>query len=540
MTVSTDFKLSIYQQGLIEFMNNPDEKNAICNAVAGSGKSTTLLYVALSLQNQGIDLNDMKIVVFGKQNSLDLIAKFGQHWKNSICTLHSLGYSFCKEILGEIKKVDADKYRQISKELGYLGTKKNPGILIETSAIGDESQFFKLYDLARHQLVTFEFNETDLLIEQLKELVIHYNLDKIYNFELIGKAMQEINLKGLNLAKTENILDYNDMIYLPTAAYPFWMSNWFTRYKYTLIDECQDLNPCQTQMSLHLADRLLYVGDPRQSIYGFAGAGIDSYDSIKEKAEALELPLSVCYRCPASHINLVNRLFPEISIQSTTNAKNGKLEQIDVSNVYHKQGDLILSRKTNTLIKYCLKLISQGIPAFVKGRNIGKGLIKEVDAIYKRAFFTLSNLIDETPNFDDFLSYVEDYQQFKQKQWRGLDNYDRLCEILDDKLKSIAVIYEGLNTDDYLNGFKGLKEAVNKLFSDSNGFITLCTVHRAKGLEADSVYILEPDDMPLSWRHQKEWEYQQELNILYVALTRSKSKLYLVGDASWLKVEGKK
>jgi superfamily I DNA/RNA helicase len=48
MTASTDFKLSIYQQGLIEFMTNPDEKNAICNAVAGSGKSTTLFYVALT------------------------------------------------------------------------------------------------------------------------------------------------------------------------------------------------------------------------------------------------------------------------------------------------------------------------------------------------------------------------------------------------------------------------------------------------------------------------------------------------------------
>jgi DNA helicase II / ATP-dependent DNA helicase PcrA len=71
-----------------------------------------------------------------------------------------------------------------------------------------------------------------------------------------------------------------------------------------------------------------------------------------------------------------------------------------------------------------------------------------------------------------------------------------------------------------------------------SGSISLCTVHRAKGLEAERVYILEPDDMPMSWRHQQDWEYQQELNILYVALTRSKSELYLMGDATWFEVMG--
>jgi superfamily I DNA/RNA helicase len=52
-------------------------------------------------------------------------------------------------------------------------------------------------------------------------------------------------------------------------------------------------------------------------------------------------------------------------------------------------------------------------------------------------------------------------------------------------------------------------------------------VHQAKGLEAERVFITRPDLMPLT-RVRQEWELQQELNIEYVAYTRSKSELFFV------------
>ena len=39
------------------------------------------------------------------------------------------------------------------------------------------------------------------------------------------------------------------------------------------------------------------------------------------------------------------------------------------------------------------------------------------------------------------------------------------------------------------------------------------------------------------WRDQQEWQLKQENNLLYVALTRSRSELYVVGNASWLQAE---
>jgi DNA helicase II / ATP-dependent DNA helicase PcrA len=433
----------------------------------------------------------------------------------------------CSNILTKKPTVDASKYRKIAKDLGYLGIGRKAGILADTKAIEDESQFLKLFDLARYNLGAFEPDE-------LKELATRYNLDAIHDFDVCSEAVKSIATRGNQIAQVEGTIDYVDMICLPTLAHKFWHYDWFTPYRFALVDECQDLNPCQVEMTTKLADRLLYVGDPHQSIYGFMGSNPQSYESIKQQVNPVELPLSVCYRCPLSHVGFVNKLFPNIPIRFASGAPEGVLVKIEEDEACHEDNDLILSRKTAPLVKYCFKLISKGILARVKGRDIGSSLIKEIDAIYDHTSLTLSYLVNETPNFDHFFSYLEDYQHFKQHQWHELDNCDRLCEILDDKLKAIKVIYNNLKSDEYTFAFKGLKEATNKLFSDTRQTITLCTVHRAKGLESERVFIIEPGNMPMSWRHQQEWEYQQELNILYVALTRSKSELYLMGNATWI------
>jgi superfamily I DNA/RNA helicase len=84
-----------------------------------------------------------------------------------------------------------------------------------------------------------------------------------------------------------------------------------------MLDEAQDLNNCQTELAIALAGktgRILGVGDPFQSVFGFAGADHNSYVNFRDRLKATELPLSICYRCPTSHINLVNKVFPKILI----------------------------------------------------------------------------------------------------------------------------------------------------------------------------------------------------------------------------------
>jgi len=62
------------------------------------------------------------------------------------------------------------------------------------------------------------------------------------------------------------------------------------------------------------------------------------------------------------------------------------------------------------------------------------------------------------------------------------------------------------------------------IFSDDRVGVTLSSIHRAKGLEADNVFILRPDLLPHPAAKSPE-QLQQESNLKYVAVTRAKNTL---------------
>lgn len=77
-----------------------------------------------------------------------------------------------------------------------------------------------------------------------------------------------------------------------------------------------------------------------------------------------------------------------------------------------------------------------------------------------------------------------------------------------------------------------LEESITQLFSDetSAGKVVLSSVHRAKGLEADRVIVIAPDKMLLRFSDTKPWQFEQELNLLYISVTRARQELFFAGD----------
>jgi len=96
-------------------------------------------------------------------------------------------------------------------------------------------------------------------------------------------------------------------------------------------------------------------------------------------------------------------------------------------------------------------------------------------------------------------------------------------EMIIDRTLCIQAISEGLSTvQDVVN-------RIENLFSDNakggpKSKVLLSSVHRAKGLEAETVYISNPEKMPHPMA-KLEWEISQEFNIKYVAMTRSMNTL---------------
>ena len=68
------------------------------------------------------------------------------------------------------------------------------------------------------------------------------------------------------------------------------------------------------------------------------------------------------------------------------------------------------------------------------------------------------------------------------------------------------------------NSIEDLIEKINMIFSNEITGIVLSTIHKAKGLEADRVFIVRPDLIP-SPNNIKAWQAKQEKNLEYVAIT---------------------
>ena len=529
---------SKYQQAILNWLQE-GEGNGCCNAVAGSGKSTTLNMAAKALQQSGISLKELKIIVFGKANADDLIKKFGNEWKASISTLHSAGWSLVKShlnIKNTQRLVNDNKYKKIAQDLRLISYRlpkeryMNEGELKRKKVLDNDADFLQLVDLVR---LTNQKPDPDVIAQ----LCDHFNISDVWRFDSIARAINKVLAVGEQLSNEGRSFDFTDMIWLPVH----WQIPFRYPLKFVLVDECQDLNATQLELSRILAGttaRMLFVGDPNQAIFGFAGADCYSYQNIVDKVNALELSLSLCYRCPRSHISLVNSIFPEIAIEPRQDAPEGIIATIKEEDLWQyngldrvakesalRDGDLVLCRKTSPLVSLCIKLISRGIAATVKGRAIGKTLKKELEEIKKLRF-----------PFERFGEAITAYRQIKSQKYRGLDNEEQRLEQLKDKLAAIEAIYQ---SQPQARDVSDLADYIDGLFSDDGRSpITLSTVHRAKGLEGDRIFIINPEDMPMNWRHIQPWERQQENNLLYVALTRSTSQLYIVGQPSWLSQGG--
>ena len=69
---------------------------------------------------------------------------------------------------------------------------------------------------------------------------------------------------------------------------------------------------------------------------------------------------------------------------------------------------------------------------------------------------------------------------------------------------------------------------LREFFSDDRDGVSFTSVHRGKGREAERTFILHPELMPHPMAKNDPVALREEENVLYVAITRSKSEMYFV------------
>lgn len=463
-------------------------KHLMVIARAGTGKSFTSLHGSSMLGNLKVGF-----CAFNKHIAEELKGKGVNAF-----TCHSLGYKAYRSVY-KYCTLDEFKVDNIVD-----------GILREYDYDNDDVFFIQSVVT---RLVSFcKFNLLEGTPEDIEYLSLHHNID------LNDKAEEVIALiprvLKLSLAQ-KNVIDYDDMIYMPLM-----LNIPVQQFDALFVDEAQDLNKAQQALVMKaIGDkgRMIVVGDPKQSIYGFTGADINSMQTFETLLNNTDrgvtsLPLTVTRRCPASHVRLAQEIVPDLEAMDT--APEGEILTMSLLSAQDrmKAGDMVICRVNAPLIKICYELIRSGVKAFVRGRDIGKG----ISALIKK--LKAKNLIDLHDKLEIYRKNETQKLEKKGKKANGQ------ILALNDKIDTVIALSEGLS--DLIE----LHAKVKQIFSDADtkNAVLLSSIHKCKGLEAENVFIIEPSKIPHPMAMHVEWQLEQEWNIKYIAFTRAKKVLIIV------------
>ena len=546
-----NFKPSTYQQDILDFFLNNPQSNMLVNALAGSGKSTTACM--LSEHSKTSDL----YIAF----NASVVEEFKKKIKNpktKVMTMHSLAYSIMLYNVEQESKDSGEKPKgfgsQRSKRTVSLDNFKPHKILDEeiTKRYGRYIEFAKrvflkdnyvnLYNLCRLTLTDMSSNKDVSRLIDDHVLFLYYG-DECYSapdISEITSTLKILDTKSRQQFETQGVIDFTDMLWITfnKLKYDNWEVPYWALYTNIYCDEVQDFSNIQLNFLKFIKrtkGRYVFIGDFHQAIYNFAGANAQAFNQIpKMFAPVKTFDLPICYRCAKSHLSRVNREYG-IPILPCDDAPMGFVKTIDKSKIseYAKAGDMVISRKNKWIAEVVLDLARNGTPIFIEDKEmvgaikrqilsskctsvgtLEKFLQKVISNYNKKLFEIVSKNVREGGHEEERLEAVAETNS-------KIDNTSFLLEILEGYLENHA-------SSDSVSKFSNF---IDKLLNTtpSPNCVRLCSIHKAKGLEATNVFVLNEAKINYDFRNSKEQNIQEK-NLSYIATTRAKEGLYLVKE----------
>jgi DNA helicase-2/ATP-dependent DNA helicase PcrA len=241
--------------------------------------------------------------------------------------------------------------------------------------------------------------------------------------------------------------------------------------------------------------------------------------------------LSICYRCPTSHLDRARAFSP--TIEARPGAPAGLFEVYDeegrctesnagtvgqsLSPRLFRAGDLIICRSKAPLVRATYELLKHNVPARILGKDLARGLLAYVDAV-------------RAPTVTDLLKRVESLTAKAIQRAVDLDDDQVLAEA-GDRRDVLVAVADGLADTDEWNNIDTYRDRLLELFGDGEDrarVVTLSTIHRAKGAEADRVWWLDHQKPDVGASFKREaWRKEAEC-LRFVAYTRARQELRLI------------
>lgn len=501
MRTINGYNLTLEQNILIEYALYG--LDVIGAAGAGTGKTTTLCAIDKYKSREG---KKGHYICFNKALAEDAKGKFSS--SINISTAHSLAYS-------AICRPKTKWKEKLSTRLHQNLTIKFAEIDISTSPLKNNFLLCR----AIHDAVENFCNSASLELSEIhisNSILSPYLTEKKKNPNIcIQSYYIEYVVKHANKLLV-NYLDSDSNCPSSHSGYikKWQLSNPVINTDYILYDEAQDANPVMLAIILSQKCQKILCGDRYQSIYSFMNA-INAISFIP----FLSCPISTSFRYSQELADLANKL-----ISSTpTNDKINLIGKGNKTTIYraseYKQFDrtMIISRTNATLFEYLVLFTESNIKT-----HLGINMLNHYIVLIEQL---LDFSVNEDPNVLP----------------KNLKHIKRWADLIKNRDADIEIVRIAMMIEENPIRAKKLIPAINKCLEtkESEAQVLLTTAHKSKGLEADTVLICDDYQAVIKAYIDNEPLAQEELHLLYVAITRAKKTLVISDELYDLLISNK-
>lgn len=465
------------------------------NAIAGSGKTTTIIEYAASRPRQ----SKILYLAFNKSVKLEAKKKFVDKglFNVTVETAHSLAYK--NIIFGSPYKVAPQGYKIHE--------------IVEILGVQDTGEKHSRYVIANHidKFAAYFCNSNKERVQDLNYLDIVADA-KAKAFVKMAYSYLE-RMTRLFLGKMDSgEIDITHDFYLKK----FQLTHPKLPYDYILFDEGQDASPAMLDVFLKQNAVKVIVGDTHQQIYGWRFA----VNSL-EKARFKTYHLSTSFRFSEEIAKLADGVlkfknhlgdFKSVPIKGKGKSKAIKSKAI----LARTNLGLLLKAIEYVREKEKLKYIYfEGNINSYTYADEGASLYDVLNLYNGKRKLIRDELIKSMKDLDELIEYIDKTEDVQLRM---------MVEIVKEYGNEIPGILKGIKDKHVPNDEK---EKAEMIFS---------TVHRCKGMEYDSVQLvndfLTEEKLEKLIAEQKEDEINkdrlnEEINLLYVAVTRTKNSIYI-------------